>query len=156
MGHKHHKYYGQNPGRHLPSNHGKLPTGPAPQAKKSSFLGKLRDKIREPPATKEEVEQLGLNAKRETYKTQIARAKQSRPSRLDRLLSGGPAPRGRIGRVSYPRGEDNSFLMGGNPSGDSFLTSSSGGEGLMDMVGAGHSSFKKGKKQQRSGLEELF
>lgn len=117
--------------------------------KKQGFLGKLKERIREPPATKEEVEQLGWNAKRETYKTQIAKAKQGRPpSGLAKLVFGSPQQPQRYGRMprSTPR-EESSFLFGNQNSGF--------GSGLDDMIGAGSSNTKKAKNV-RSGIEDMF
>lgn len=118
--------------------------------RKSGFLGKLRERLREPPATKEEVEQLGLNAKRETYKTQIVKAKQARPSKLANLVFGSPGQSQRSSSRMYrqPPREENSLLFSGNDSGF--------GKGLDDMIGAGSSPNSKKGKYTKSGIEDMF
>ena len=131
-----------------------IPSGPAPGGastpKKSSVLSKIREKFKEKPATREEVEQLKLDAQRETYKTQKQLAKSKRPSRFAFLEGGGsPSSRGRRSQ------ETGSFLFGGGGG-------KSNGGGLLDfgsgpslgMFGGGEKP-RRGK-QQKSGLEELF
>lgn len=156
--HHHHHHFKSNQHNNQPKKPD-YPSKPAPETmKKSSFLSKIRDRVREPPATKEEVEQLGLNAKRETFKTQIAKAKQARPSKLGGLLYGSSAPSGSRPR-SYgklPRQEESSsWLFGNNNSGSGFFDSGSSGKGLDEMIGMGGGS-RKGKKNQRSGFDEMF
>src|SRR5689334_24488415 len=94
MHHKNHRYSTSNHSnpQHMKQNNN-IPTGPSPGGastpKKANVLSRIRERFKEKPATKEEVEQLGLNAKREIYKTQISRAKSSRPSRFSFLESSG-------------------------------------------------------------------
>lgn len=125
--------------------------GGASTQKRSSVLTKIREKFKEKPATREEVEQLGLNAKREVYKTQIQRAKSSRPSKFDFL--GGEESRSRGSRRNDNTG---SFLFGGGgkSNGGSFLDSN--WSPSLSMFGGSSEKPTRRGKPQRSGLEDLF
>ena len=139
-----------------PNISGKLPTGPAPSVKKQGFLGKIKERFREPDATEQDVSQLKLNTEREEFKTRMYTAKSKRPSRFDRLLSGGQSQQPSYRRMprQMPR-EENSFLFGSSQSGG-FLSTPSSNDGVLDMLGAGRPSFSKSKKYQKSGLEDMF
>lgn len=130
-----------------------FPNKPAPYTERKSALTRFRERFQEKPATKEEVAQLGLDAKREVYKTMKQKAKAGRPSRFS--FGGGfqPAP------ASYRRGsrrappETGSWLLGSNNS-PSFLDSGSG-PSLDFITGGGQQKSSRGKPQ-RSGLEDMF
>lgn len=133
------------------------PSSPAPQSgPKRSVLSRFRERFQEKPATAEEVKQLGLNAKRESFKTQIARAKAARGSRLDRLTgSGGRQPSYR--RTSHYSQQDSGLF--GNSGGGSFLDMGNGPS--LDFITGGNSQARgRGKKQDSGftgkGLSELF
>lgn len=156
MHHKNHKHSTSNhsnPAHYKTNNN--IPTAPAPGGastpRKSNFLKTIAQKFKEKPATEDEVRQLGLNAKRETYKTQIQRAKSSRPSRFSGL--GVSESRQPSYRKSSRHAEDNSWLFNNQKSESSFLTKSDFGEGLSNMFGGGN---QKRGKNQKSGLEDLF
>jgi len=144
----------------MKNNNNGYPTGPAPQKMGKSVLSRIRERFQEKPATKEEVAQLGLNAKRETYKTQIQRAKSQRPSRLDSILGGGGGQR----EPSYRRSsrmapQDNSFLFGGGQSqGNGFLGSSEGPS--LSFITGVEPQRKGSRRKQDSGfgqgLSDLF
>jgi len=141
-----------------PNVSGKLPTGPAPSIKKQGFLGKIKERFREPDATEQDVSQLKLNTEREEFKTRMYTAKSKRPSRFDRILSGGQSQQPSYRRMSrqMPRNEG-SFLMGDQSSSSGFLSTPSHNDGLLDMLGAGKSSYSpKSKKYQKSGFDEMF
>lgn len=133
---------------HNNAQHQKYPTQPVPQKAKTSILAKIAGRFKEKPATPEEVRQLGLNAKRETYKTQIAKAKQARPSRLGMFGGSEPAPRY---RQTSKYNQEESFLFGGNKGGGGFLDMGSGPS--LDFITGGGGKKPKGYK---SGLEEMF
>lgn len=165
MGHHHHSHnphHGNNPHNaphNTPSNTGKLPTGPAPQsAKRSGFFGRLRERIREPDATKEGIEQLELNTKREEYKTRMHIAKAKRPSKFGNLVFGSQSPPQRsYGRSSRQAPRENDSWLFSNDSHSSGFGSESFGSGLNDMLGMGSSqNNSRKKKYQKSGLEEMF
>lgn len=126
---------------------------PNPQKPKGpSFISKIKGKFQEKPATAEEVRQLGLNAKRETFKTQIQKAKAARPSRFGNYgggFSSGPSNR----RTSH-RTQQDSGLFGG--SGGSFLNF---GEGPSLSFLTGDTGKKSRKKQESGfgqGISDLF
>ena len=126
------------------------PSHPAPQsAPKRSVLSRIRGRFEEKPATAEEVKQLGLNAKREVYKTAIAKAKSARPSRFSGF-GGGSQSSGRRSR------QQESGLFGGGNSG-SWLMGPSEGPSLSFITG--QEPKGRGKKQDSGfgkGLTDLF
>lgn len=65
------------------------PSRPAPQKYGKSVLTRIRERFKEKPVTPEELKELKMKAQKETYKTQIARAKNARPSRLDSIIGSG-------------------------------------------------------------------
>ena len=147
MHHKNHKNStaSHNSPQHIKNN---FPTAPAPQSvPKRSVLSRFRERFKEKPATPEEVKQLGLNAKREVYKTQIQRAKSSRPGRFDNLMGGGQ-PSSRRGSKYQP--QQNSFLLGPPSSGGGFL--SSGSEPSFSFITGVEPQRGRGKKPESSGL----
>lgn len=118
---------------------------PNPQKPKGpSFISKIKGKFQEKPATPEEVRQLGLNAKRETFKTQIQRAKSARPGRFDSLTGGG----GGSSRRTSHRAQQDSGLFGGG--GNSFLNFEEG-PSLSFLTGQ-QTKTPRGKKKQESGF----
>lgn len=135
------------------------PTGPAPQKMGKSVLSRIRERFQEKPATKEEVAQLQLNAKREVAKTQIQRAKSSRGSRLDRFVGGGQSQGPSYRRSSRMAPQDNSFLFGGGQSqGGGFLDSSEG-PSLSFITGVEPQRRGSRRKQESGfgqGLSDLF
>lgn len=150
MHHKNHKNSTSNfsnPQHQKPD----FPNKPAPSSEKKSALSRLRERFKEKPATKEEIQQLGLNAKREIYKTQIRNAKASRASRFSGFGGGGRTP---SYRRSSPRAtQTGSWLLDSGGSGG-FLTS---GEGpSFDFITGGGQKPRGRGKPQRSGLEDLF
>lgn len=126
---------------------------PNPQKPKGpSFISKIKGKFQEKPATPEEVRQLGLNAKRESYKTQIQKAKAARPSKFGNFgggFSGSPS------RRTSHRVQQDSGLFGGG--GNSFLNF---GEGpSLSFLTGQQTKTPRGKKQQSSfgqGLTDMF
>lgn len=152
MHHKNHKFSTANHNNpsHIKPND--LPTGPSPGGastmKKPSFLSNLRDKFKEKPATAEEIGQLRLNTQREELKTRMKKAKMARPSRFGFMESNQPSYRK---QSSFRQQEDNS-LFGSSKSGGGFLDSS--WSPSFSMFGG--TPEKKGKKNQGSGLEDLF
>lgn len=158
MHHKNNRYSSSN---HNNPQHQKpqYPTKPAPQSgPKKSVLNRIREKFQEKPATREEVQQLGLNAKREIYKTQIQKAKSSRPSKWDNIMGGGG---GR--QPSYRRGssraapETGSWLLGSNNSGGGFLSSEKT-PSLNFITGADDRPTRSRKQESGfgKGLTDLF
>lgn len=161
MHHKNHRHSSEN--HNLPHHEkSEYQSHPAPQSdRKHGFLGGIREKFREKPTTREEVEELGLRAKKETYKTQIANAKKARPSALGGLLFGGPAPtrpypRGRSSRPSGYQDTSGGWLMGS--SGGSGWSNAEFGSGLDNMLGAGSSGrqLRGRQKKVKSGFDEMF
>jgi len=155
----HHRNHKNSTNNHNQPQHIKnqYPSAPAPQSQpKQSVLKRFRERFQEKPATAEEVKQLGLNAKRETYKTQIQRAKSSRPGRFDNLMGGG----GR--QPSYRRGskfapQENSFLLGPPSSGGGFL--SSGSEPSFSFITGVEPKKGRGRQPESGlgkGLTDLF
>lgn len=126
---------------------------PNPQKPKgTSFISKIKGKLQEKPATPEEVRQLGLNAKRETFKTQIQKAKAARPSKFGNFGGGFSSTPSR--RTSH-RVQQDSGLFGGG--GGSFLNF---GEGpSLSFLTGDTGKQKRGKKQQSGfgqGISDLF
>ena len=153
-----------NQNKHSTANHGNsqhqknnYPTSPAPQSgPKRSVLSRLRERFQEKPATAEEVKQLGLNAKREVYKTAIHKAKAARPGRLDSILGGGGGGGQSSGRRSS-RSNQGSDLFGGSNSG-SWLMGPSQGPSLNFITGA-EEKKGRGRKEESGlgkGLTDLF
>ena len=135
-----------------------FPSSPAPQRTGKSVLRRFTEKFKEQPATREEVQQLGLNAKREIYKTQIQKAKRARPSRF--TFGGGfqSAPPSYRRSSSRAPPQTGSWLLG-EPSrmGDSFFSGGDSGPSL-DFI-TGGSQKTRGKKQNQGfgqGLNDLF
>ena len=157
----HHK----NQNKHSTANHGipqhekqHFPSGPAPQThRKTSVLSKIRERFQEKPATAEEVKQLGLNAKRETYKTAIYKAKSARPGRLDRItggFGGGGGSRQSSSRRSRPQ-ESGLF---GDSNGPSWLMGPSQGPSLNFITGQ-EDRPRRGRKEESGfgkGLTDMF
>ena len=152
-----------NQNKHSTANHGnsqhernQYPTSPAPQsAPKRSVLSRIRGRFQEKPATEEEVKQLGLNAKREVYKTAIQKAKSSRPSRFSGFGGGGNS--GPSYRKSSKFAQQDSGLFGNSNSG-SWLMDSSSGPSLNFITGA-EEKKGRGRKQESGfgkGLSDLF
>ena len=138
---------------------GGYPTKPVPSSsRKPSVLSRIKDRFKEKPATKEEVEQLGLNAKREVYKTQIVKAKKARPSRFENIFGGGGQSGGGSRRSGGGRRSNNdsgSWVFGGNSSmGNDFF--SGGGEKGPSLDMFKYDSGKKSKKSKSDGLTEMF
>lgn len=149
----HHKNHKNSTTNHNNPQHQKsqFPTKPAPSSEKKNLLSRFREKFQEKPATKEEVMQLGLDAKREYYKTMKMKAKAARPSRFGSFGGGGgSSPSYR--RSSSRAPQTGSFLMSESPG--SWLMGPSSGPSL-DFITGGSSKPTRGK-QQKSGLEELF
>ena len=153
MRHNQNKHSSAN---HSNSQHQKssYPTSPAPQsAPKRSVLSRIRGRFQEKPATEEEVKQLGLNAKREVYKTAIQKAKSSRPSRFSGFGSGG----GRQPSRRSNRSGDSGLFGGGNSG--SWLMGPSEGPSLDFITGNDSRSRGRGRKQDSGfgkGLSDLF
>jgi len=154
-----------NQNKHSTANHGnsqhernQYPTGPAPQsAPKRSVLSRFKERFKEKPATEEEVKQLGLNAKREVYKTAIQKAKSSRPSRFSGFGGGGNSgPSYRKSSKFAP--QENSFLFGPSKSqGGGFLDS--GNEPNLSFITGVEPQRGRGKRQDSGfgkGLTDLF
>ena len=143
----------------MKNNNNGYPTGPAPQKMGKSVLSRIRERFQEKPATKEEVAQLGLNAKRETYKTQIQRAKSARPSRLDGILGGGGSREPSYRRSSRMAPQDNSFLFGGGQSQGGGFLGPSEGPSLSFITGVEPQRRGSRKRQEPEfgrGLSDLF
>ena len=139
-----------NPAHHKPD----FPSHPAPEsAPRRSFLTKFRERFQEKPATPEEVKQLRLNAQREVAKTQIQRAKQARPSRLDNIMGGGGGAR-QAGRRQQDQG--GSWLLGPQPksSGGGFLDSSSSPN--FSFITGVEPQKSRGKRQQQDSFMDWF
>ena len=134
---------------HNDPQHQKYPTQPAPQNEKRSVLTRIAQRFKEKPATQEEVKQLGLNAKREVYKTAIAKAKAGRPSRFSGFISSTPPSGYRRSREQ----DSGSFLFGGSGKESSFLDFGSGPS--LSFLTDGSEKKSRGKPQ-KSGLEEMF
>ena len=128
------------------------PSHPVPQsAPKRSAFSRFREKFQEKPATAEEVKQLGLDAKREYYKTLKAKAKAGRPSRFSGF--GGPPPSRRSGR-SAP---EDSGLFGGSGSGNWLLGEGNSGPSFGFITGEQKQS--RGRRKDAGfgqGLSDLF
>jgi len=152
-----------NQNKHSTANHGnsqhqrnQYPTGPAPQThRKTSVLSKIRERFKEKPATEEEVKQLGLNAKREVYKTAIQKAKSSRPSRFSGFGGGGNS--GPSYRRSSKFAQQDNGLFGSSNSG-SWLMDSSSGPSLNFITGAEPQKGRRNKQESGfgKGLSDLF
>lgn len=120
---------------------------------KSSFISKVREKFKEKEPTHEEIQKLALQAKKETLKTQIARAKSSRPSRFSGF--GGSGSSGSSGRRS--RQQNDSGFFGGGSNNSSWLMGPSEGPSLSFITG--QEPRGRGKKQDSGfgkGLTDLF
>lgn len=143
--------------KHMEAQYGRNDM-PGPQRPpKRSVLSRLRGKFQEKPATAEEVKQLGLNAKREVYKTAIQKAKSARPSRFSGFGGGGnsgPSYR----KSSKFAQQDNSFLFGPSKAqGGGFLDS--GNEPSFSFITGVEPQRGRGKKQESGfgkGLTDLF
>lgn len=149
----HHKNHKNSTSNHNAPQHQKnpYPSAPAPQSQpKRSALSRFKERFQEKPATKEEVAQLGLNAKREVYKTQIQRAKSARPGRFDNLMGGGG---GGYRQSSSRRGinnQGNSWLLGPPSSGGGFLSNDSGPS--FSFITGQEPPRGRGKRQPESGF----
>lgn len=140
-----HKKVSNYPEGRLPSSHVKQ------REKGSGFLQKIRNKIKEPPATKEEIDQLKLNTQREELKTRSQLAKNRRPSRFAGIGGGGfgGGGGGRSGRTGH-HSNDNSFLFGGgNSNGGSFLDM--GSSPSLDFITGGN---QKPSRRGRNNSDE--
>lgn len=150
----HHKNHKNSTSNHSNPQHEKIPSTPSPGGaatpKKESFLNKFRDRLKEKPATREEVAQLRLNTQREVLKTQMQRAKTSRPSRFGGI--GGSQPRSRTSVKDMGGGDvfgSGSWLLGPNE-----------GPSLNFITGGGQQKGR-GRRQESSGfsgkgLSDLF
>lgn len=132
---------------------------PGPQRPpKRSVLSRFKEKFQEKEVTPEEVRKLGLKARAETYKTQIQRAKSSRPSRFDGIIGNSGGSRGRA-RQSEPAGwlfTDNSSQRQG--SGGGGLFSDNGSEPSFSFI-TGVEPKGRGRKQESGfgkGITDLF
>ena len=128
-----------------------LPNPQRPQ--KTSVLSKLAGRFKEKPATREEVGQLRLNTQREILKTQMQKAKSSRPSRFDGL--GGGSSSGRTGH----RRQSEPGLFGGGGGGDFLFGGGGQGPSLSFITGAEDRPKRRGSSQGStfgSGLSDLF
>ena len=155
----HHKNHKNSTSNHNNPAHMKdqYPTSPAPQSgPKRSVLSRLKERFQEKPATAEEVKQLGLNAKREVYKTAIQKAKSARPSRFSGFGGGGSSgPSYRKSSRFAP--QENSFLFGPSNSGGGFLDSSAGPS--FSFITGAEEKRGRGRKQESGlgkGLTDLF
>ena len=149
----HHKNHANSTANHNNPQHHKPSSTPPPQPpKKASVLNRIRERFKEKPATADEVKQLRLNAQRETYKTQIQKAKTSRPSRFSGFGGGGQSRSPSYRRTSHYADND-SFLFGGGNRGSGFLDMGNGPS--LDFI-TGNSSKSSRGKRQTSGLEEMF
>jgi len=147
--HKNHKHSSSN---HNNASHQKpdYPSNPVPQsAPKRSVLSRFKERFQEKPATEEEVKQLGLNAKREVYKTAIQKAKSARPSRFSAFSNGPSSGRGTR--------HQESGLFGGGGSG-SWLMDSNSGPSFGFITGAEPQKGRRSKQDSGfgKGLTDLF
>ena len=129
---------------------------PGPQRPpKRSVLSRIRGRFQEKPATAEEVKQLGLNAKREVYKTAIQKAKSARPSRFSGFGGGGNS--GPSYRKSSKFAQQDSGLFGGSNSG-SWLMDSSSGPSFGFITGQEPQRGRRNKQESGfgKGLSDLF
>lgn len=149
------------------------PTRPAPGGgnaePKKSFLQNFKSKFQkppEPPATKEQVEQMKYNAERAKYGFTEKFYKQKEKdlkkgnSAFSRLFSNTSQPpsRGGGGRSRRTATETGMDIFGSG-GGSSFFGSDSGGSGALDMFTDRPSYQPKGRGRgppPKSGLEELF
>ena len=149
----HHKNH--NSPQHIKNNY---PNSPAPQSvPKRSVLSRLRSRFQEKPATEAEVKQLGLDAKREVYKTMKAKAKAGRPSRFSGFGGGGSSGPSYRRSSKYAQ-QDNSGLFGGG-NGGSWLMGPSEGPSLDFITGNDSRSRGRGRKQDSGfgkGLSDMF
>lgn len=131
-----------------------LPNPQRPQ--KRSVLSRFRERFQEKPATESEVKQLGLNAKREVYKTAIQKAKSARPSRFQNAFGSGD--RQPSYRKSSKYAQNDSFLFGpSNSQGDGFLSSKSSPS--LSFITGVEEKRGRGKRQESGlgkGLTDLF
>ena len=163
MHHKNHNNSTSNHGnpQHQKPNHTTYQYGrndmPNPQRPpKRSVLSRFKERFQEKPATAEEVKQLGLNAKREVYKTAIQKAKSARPSRFSGFGGGGGS--GPSYRRSSKYAQQDNGLFGGGNSG-SWLMGPSEGPSLDFITGNDSKSRGRNKKQESGfgkGLTDLF
>lgn len=126
---------------------------PYPQKpRKTSLLRKVQERFKEKEPTPQELQKLAMQARKETLKTQIAKAKSARPSRFSMFSEQGSQP---SYRKSSPRGQaqESSWLLGPQKSTGSFLDMGSGPS--LSMFGGTPPPKGRGK-QQRSGIEDLF
>ena len=154
----HHKNHKNSTSNHNNPAHMKnqYPTTPAPQSgPKRSVLSRLKERFQEKPATESEVKQLGLNAKREVYKTAIQKAKSARPSRFSGFGGGSSGPSYRKSSRLAP--QENSFLFGPSNSGGGFLSSES--TPSLSFITGVEEKKGRGRKQESGlgkGLTDLF
>lgn len=133
-----------------------------------SFVEKLRERVKGPPATKEEIDQLNLNMQREVLKTKMSIAKHQRPSLLKNVMFGGqPVTRGRAqGRRGTAYRQEPSLGFGSNSSesnfGGSMFSSENTYRGMDEMLGSGPAMKKEKGRQKKyekpfgSGLDDMF
>lgn len=149
-----------NPHHHQPTHHATPPVPSGRGFEKRGLLEKVRERFKEKPTTAEEVEQLGLKAKKETFKTQIYKAKRERPSGIGSLVFGGRSEGTPARRSASRQPSQESYGLGwGFESSNSGLMGSKNaefGSGLNDMLGMGSGNSGRKKKYQKSGLEEMF
>lgn len=121
---------------------------------KRSVLNRITERFKEKEVTPEELRSLRMKAQKETYKTQIQKAKSARPSRFGGFGGGEPRP-------SYRRGSSRA-----PPESGSWLFSQPKGGGFMDMGNGPSLDFitgansKPSRRKQDSGfgqgLTDLF
>lgn len=122
---------------------------------KRSVLSRITERFKEKEVTPEELRSLKMKAQKETYKTQIQKAKSARPSRFGGFGGGEPRPSYRRGSSRAPP-ESGSFLFGPSSRGGGFMDM---GEGpSLDFI-TGANSKSRGRKQSSGfgqGLTDLF
>ena len=166
---KNHKHSTNN--HNLPQHqkgNGGYPSHPAPggantsSPQKPSYFSRIKEKFQkkpEAPATKEEIQQLKLNAQREQYRFMHKNYTQ----KTKQLKGGGGGWQGLFAPDSAPRGRgrgstgsrDLGFLGGGSSNNDMF----GGGEGALSAFGAGPQPKGRGRNKEPefgSGLTDMF
>lgn len=151
---------------HDRAQHERLPTGPAPGGSSTPIrrgvVQRFREKFQKPPerpATMDEVKQLRLDSQRAQYRyakqyaeTRSKQLKKSNPSGVMRLISSPSPPASRGGRTRVIR--ESSSIFSDN---SSFENEMIGGEGAMNMFGAGSKPKGRGKQQDDwGGLKDMF
>lgn len=154
MHHKNHKHSTENFKNPQHQEKPKLPSQPAPSSERRSVLKRLTERFREKPATADEVKQLRLNTQREVLKTQMQRAKSSRPSRFN--FGGGGSSGSSYRRTTHRYQQDSGLFGGGNSGGGGLLNF---GEGpSLNFLTGNQQKPRRGKQDSGfgEGLKELF